>query len=105
VPDARSDADGDDSRLRRELVDDDSQAVGFLDLPDLDTEAVVDRIVDGFSQLHDDAIVTVYCTHVDAHTLTDLCGSHDLEVVHSVPHDAGRTFVLKRSSSTPNTRP
>lgn len=96
--------DGGEPRLRRELVDDDSRAVGFLDLPDLDTEAVVDRVLDGFSQLHHDAIVAIYCTHVDAHTLTDLCGSHDLEVVHSVPHDVGNTFVLKRSSQTPNAR-
>jgi hypothetical protein len=104
VRDARDDTGGDELRLERELVEDDSQAVGFLDLPDLDADAVLDRILDGFSQLDDDAIITVYCTHVDLHTLTDLCRFHDLEVVHAVPHDAGRTFVLKRSNPTPTTR-
>ena len=70
MPGAPDDTDGDEPRLPGELVDDRSKGVGFLDLPDLDTEAVVDRVLDGFSQLNHDAIVTVYCTRVDAQTLT-----------------------------------
>ena len=105
MPGTRDTTDGDASSSPRKLVDDDSQAVGFLHLPDLETEAVVNRILHGFTQLQDDAIITVYCTRVNAEMLTDISRSHGLEVVHSVPHDAGTTFVLKRSSPCPDTQP
>jgi hypothetical protein len=89
----------DEERAREPgLVDDDPRTVRFLDLPDLDAEQVMDAVVDGFSRLEDDAVLTAYCTTLDAAAMTNRCVRHGLELVHTVPHDTGVTFVSRRSN-------
>jgi hypothetical protein len=80
-----------------DFIDDESGMVGFLDLRDLDADGVT-AILDGFSQLGDDAVLTVYCTQLGVELIAALSEPHGVELVHSVPHGAGTTFVLKRSS-------
>lgn len=94
MPAAR-DPDDDDERAP-DLVDD-SPTTGFLDLPDLAADRVIDAVLDGLSRLDDDAVLTAYCTEVDADTMSALCERHDVEIVHSVTQVVGITFVLRRS--------
>jgi len=89
---------GDGAPPPLDLVGDDSQSVGFLDLPDLDGDAVVGRVLAGFARLDAQAVLTAYCTRVDLDAMTDLCRPLGVDVVHSVSHEAGTTFVLKRIS-------
>lgn len=81
-----------------DFVEDDSRTVGFLDLPDLEVDSLIDAVLEGFSLLADDAVITAYCTGVDVHALSEICETNGVELVLSVPHEAGTTFVLKRSA-------
>lgn len=81
-----------------DFVDDDSLMVGFLDLPDVDADDVLEAILDGFSRLDDAAVLTAYCTDVNVDVMVDRCGDYGVVLVHSVPHERGTTFVLQRSN-------
>jgi hypothetical protein len=94
---AAPDLDDDEERARARASVDESPSVRFLDLPDLDADHVIDAIVREFSRLDDDAVLTAYCTIIDAAAMADRCELHGLALVHCVPHHAGITFVLRRS--------
>lgn len=98
MPAARDLSDDGERARAPDFVEDDSGAVGFLDLPDLDHDRVIAAIIDGFSRLDDDAVLTAFCTTADAHVMSELCQRHGMVLVHVVTHDSGTTFVLQRSS-------
>lgn len=98
MPAARDLSDDGERARAPDFVEDDSRTVGFLDLPDLDDERVIAAIIEGFARLDDSAVLTAYCTAVDAHIMSELCQRHGVALVHAVTHDSGITFVLQRSS-------
>ena len=99
MPGARDVNDGGErAEPTSDFIDDGSRVAGFLDLPDMDADGVTSAILDGFTQLDDDAVLTVYCRSVSADAISAFCEPRGLELVHSVLHGAGTTFVLKRSN-------
>lgn len=98
VPAAPDPTDGDGGEPTHDLLDDESRAVGFLDVPHLDGEQLMASVLDGFSRLADDAVLTAYSAEVDADGMAGLCEPHGIELVHCVPLGAGTTFILRRST-------
>lgn len=98
MPAARDLSDDEERAAPTDVIDDGTSSVGFLDLPDLDPDAVLDAVVDGFSRLDDDAVLTAYCTTLDAASMTNRCQRDGLDLVHTASHGASTTFVVRRSS-------
>ena len=80
------------------FIRNDSHTVGFLDLPELTADQVMDAVLHGFSHLNADAVLTTFCNNADGAILTKLAEAQGVQLVHSVSHDAGTTFILKRST-------
>lgn len=75
----------------------DSDVVAFLDAPTLDIADLTAAIVDAFSRLATDAVLTVFSASIDASDVVDLTAPHGIELVHAVPHTNGTTFILRRA--------
>jgi hypothetical protein len=80
------------------FIDDGSRVAGFLDLPGQDVAAVTSAIFDGFSRLDDDGVLTVFCRRIDPEAISTICALGCLELVHSVVHGSGTSFVLQRAN-------
>lgn len=98
MPDAPEPNERGEAEPKFELVDDGSRAVGFVDAPDLDVGELIGVIIEAFSALADDAVLTVYNNVAVGLDIADRGAKHGIELVHAVPHADGTTFVLRRSN-------